>query len=179
MIWAALGISHLKWKILFITCTMWRIVIIVIWPLFRKMPVNQKPLNWIGIFWYQFTPRKLLYLLVSLNMVKFDPHWLSVFIGPPCIVPFLSLPPQMKTTSSLVSRYLRSMCIYEYFCKLFVKCAFLVCHRFIRSLWPFAANAFIMVHVNMDNTELIVIVLQYLQSYSLWFEFAWHGYFSI
>ena len=53
--------------------------------LFRKMPVNQKPLIRIGIFWYQFTPRKLLYLLVSLNLVKFGPHWLSVFFGPPCI----------------------------------------------------------------------------------------------
>ena len=30
MIRAALGISHLKREILFITCTMWRIVIIVI-----------------------------------------------------------------------------------------------------------------------------------------------------
>ena len=45
------------------------------------MPVNQKPLSWIGIFWYQITPRKLLYLLVSLNLVKFGPHWLSVFFG--------------------------------------------------------------------------------------------------
>ena len=54
-------------------------VIIVIWPLFRRMPVNQKPLNRIGIFWYQFTPRKLLYLLISLNLVRFGPHWLSVF----------------------------------------------------------------------------------------------------
>ena len=61
------------------TCAMWSIVIIVIWPLFRKMPVNQKPLNRIGILWYQFTLRKLLYLLVSLNLVKFGPHWLSVF----------------------------------------------------------------------------------------------------
>ena len=26
----------------------------------QKMPVNQKPLKRIGIFWYQFTPRKLL-----------------------------------------------------------------------------------------------------------------------
>ena len=85
MIRAALGIIHLKRNILFITCTMWRIVKIVIWPLFRKMPVNQNPLNRIGIFWYQFTPRKLLYLLVSLNLVNFGPHWLSVFIGPPCI----------------------------------------------------------------------------------------------
>ena len=68
---------------------MWRIVIIVIWTLFSKMPVNQKPLNRIGIFWYQFTPRKLLYLLVSLYLVKFGPHWLSVFFwgggGAPCI----------------------------------------------------------------------------------------------
>ena len=90
MIRAALGISHLKREILFITCTMWCIVIIVIWPLFRKMPVNQKPLNRIGIFWYQFTPRKLLYLMVSLNFIKFGPHWLSVFFffffwGAPCI----------------------------------------------------------------------------------------------
>ena len=58
-----------------------RIVIIVIWPLFRKMPVDQKPLNRIGIFWYQFTPRKLLYLLVSLNLLKFGPHWLSFFLA--------------------------------------------------------------------------------------------------
>ena len=85
MIRAALGTSHLKREILFLTCNMWRIVIIVIWTLFRKMPVNQKPLNRIGIFWYQFTPRKLLYLLVSLNFVKFGPHWLSVLFWPPCI----------------------------------------------------------------------------------------------
>ena len=43
----------------------------VIWPLFRKMPVNQKTLNRIGIFWYYFTPRKLLYLMISVNLVKF------------------------------------------------------------------------------------------------------------
>ena len=42
-------------------------VIIVIWSLFRKMAANQKPLNQIGIFWYQFTPRKLLYLMISVN----------------------------------------------------------------------------------------------------------------
>ena len=65
MIRVALGTSHLKQVILFLTCTMWNMVIIVIWPLFRKMPVNQKPLNRIGIFWYHFTPRKLLYLMVS------------------------------------------------------------------------------------------------------------------
>ena len=58
-------------------------VIVVIRPLFRKMAANQKPLNQIGIFWYQFTPRKLLYLMISLNLVKFGPHWLSVFWGHP------------------------------------------------------------------------------------------------
>ena len=45
------------------------------------MAANQKPLNQIGIFWYQFTPRKLLYLMISRNLVKFGPH----FFGPPCI----------------------------------------------------------------------------------------------
>ena len=49
------------------------------------MAANQKPLNQIGIFWYQFTPRKLLYLMILVNFVKFGPHWLSVFIGPLCI----------------------------------------------------------------------------------------------
>ena len=49
------------------------------------MPVNQKPLNRIGIFWYHFTPRKLLYHMVSVKLVKFGPHGLSVFLGPPCI----------------------------------------------------------------------------------------------
>ena len=29
------------------------------------------------IFWYQFTPRKLL--MISVHLVKFGPHWLSVF----------------------------------------------------------------------------------------------------
>ena len=57
----------------------------MIWPLFRKMAANQKLLNQIGIFWYQFTPRKLLYLMISVNMVKFGPHWLYVFFLPPCI----------------------------------------------------------------------------------------------
>ena len=61
---------------------------IEIQPLFRKMAANQKPLNQIGMFWYQFTPRKLLYLMISLNLVKFVPHWLSVFLGPPCITPY-------------------------------------------------------------------------------------------
>ena len=45
------------------------------------MDANQKPLNQIGIFWYQFTPRKLFYLMVSVNLVKFGSHWLSVFCG--------------------------------------------------------------------------------------------------
>ena len=45
------------------------------------MTANQKPLNQIGIFWYQFTPRKLLYLTISVNLIKFGPHWLSVFLG--------------------------------------------------------------------------------------------------
>ena len=44
------------------------------------MPANQKPLNQIGMFWYQFTPRKLLYLMISVNLVKFGPHWLSIFL---------------------------------------------------------------------------------------------------
>ena len=59
----------------------WAWACIVIWPLFRKMPINQKPLNRIRIFWYHFTPRKLLYLMVSINLVKFGPHGLSVFWG--------------------------------------------------------------------------------------------------
>ena len=61
-------------------------VIIVIWPLFRNMTANQKSLNQIEIFWYQFTPRKLLYLMISVNLVKFCPHWLSGFFGPLCTV---------------------------------------------------------------------------------------------
>ena len=82
----ALETSHLKRDVLFLTCTMWSmVIIIVIWPLFRKMPANQKPLNRIEIFWYQFTPRKLLWHVVSINLVKFGPHWLSVFLGPLCI----------------------------------------------------------------------------------------------
>ena len=32
------------------------------------MAANQKPLNQIGIFWYQFTPRKLLYLIIYVNL---------------------------------------------------------------------------------------------------------------
>ena len=43
------------------------------------MPANQNPLNRIDIFWNQFTPRKLLYHVVSVNFVKFGPHGLSVF----------------------------------------------------------------------------------------------------
>ena len=88
MIRAALGTSHLKRVILFLTCTVWTMVIIMIWPLFRNMNqynnqnfINEKPLNRIGIFWYHFTPRKLLYLMVSVNLVKFGPHGLSVFLG--------------------------------------------------------------------------------------------------
>ena len=46
-------------------------VIIVIWPLFRKMPANQKPLNRIEICWYQFIPRKLL----SHGISKFSQIW--------------------------------------------------------------------------------------------------------
>ena len=75
--------SRLKREILFLTFTMWRIVICVIWPLFGKMHVNQKLLNRIGIFWYQFTPRKLLYHVISVNFVKFGPFGLSVFFGHP------------------------------------------------------------------------------------------------
>ena len=40
MIRVPLETIHLKWEILFLTCTMWSMVIIVIWPLFRKMSVN-------------------------------------------------------------------------------------------------------------------------------------------
>ena len=77
----ALETSHFKQRSCFPTCTMWSRVKIVIWPLFRKMPVNQKPLNRIEIFWYHFTRRKLLYLMVSVILVKFGPHGLSVFLG--------------------------------------------------------------------------------------------------
>ena len=69
------------------------------------MPVNQKSLNRIGIFWYQFTPRKLLYHLVSLNLVKFGPHWLSVFIGPPYIGPFSILSVFSKVFENLVHKH--------------------------------------------------------------------------
>ena len=75
----ALETSHLKRDVLFFTCEMWSMVIFVIWPLFRKMPANQKPLNRIGIFRYQFTPRQLLYHMVSVNLVNFGPYGLSVF----------------------------------------------------------------------------------------------------
>ena len=47
------------------------------------MAANQKALNQIGIFWYQFTPRKLLYLMILVNLVNFGPNWLSVFFGHP------------------------------------------------------------------------------------------------
>ena len=43
------------------------------------MPATQKPLNRIGIFWYQFTPRKLPYHIISVNLVKFGAHGLSGF----------------------------------------------------------------------------------------------------
>ena len=79
MIRVALETSHLKREILFLTCTMWSMVIIVIWPLFRKMRVNQNPLNQIGIFWYHFTPRNSLYHMVSVKFVKFGPQWLFGF----------------------------------------------------------------------------------------------------
>ena len=48
-----------------------------------KMPVNKKLLNRIGIFWYHFTPRKLLYYMISVKFVKFGPLGLSVFLGHP------------------------------------------------------------------------------------------------
>ena len=79
----ALETSHFKREVLFLTCTMWSMILIVIWPLFRKMTANQKPLNRIEIFWYQITPRKLVYHVVSIHFVKFGPHWLSVFLGHP------------------------------------------------------------------------------------------------
>ena len=78
MIRAALETSHLKREILFLTRTMWSMVIIVIWPLFKKKIVNKKPLNRIGIFWYHFTPRKIPYFMVSFNLVKFGSHGLWV-----------------------------------------------------------------------------------------------------
>ena len=37
------------------------------------------------VFWYQFTPRKLLYHMILVNLVTFGPLGLSVFFGPPCI----------------------------------------------------------------------------------------------
>ena len=88
MIRAALETSNLKREILFHACFMWSlIIIIVIWTLFRKMPANQKPLNRIGKFWYHFTPRKIPYLMVSVNLVTFGLHGLSVWVFslPPCI----------------------------------------------------------------------------------------------
>ena len=41
------------------------------------MPANQKPLNRLELLWYQFTPREILYHMVSVNFVKFGPHGLS------------------------------------------------------------------------------------------------------
>ena len=82
-------------KLLIVSCCIlsgppciWIMVIIVIWPLFRKMPVNQKPLNRIGIFWYHFTPRKshLINLMISVKLVKVGPHGLSVFWGHPIYI---------------------------------------------------------------------------------------------
>ena len=43
------------------------------------MAGDQKPLNQIGIFLVSITPRKLLYLMISVNLIKFVPHWQSVF----------------------------------------------------------------------------------------------------
>ena len=77
--------SHLKREMFFLTmydvenCHICDLTIV------RKMPVNQKLLNRIGIFWYQFFPRKLLYPVVSVDLVKFGPHWLSVFLGHPVL----------------------------------------------------------------------------------------------
>ena len=47
------------------------------------MHVNQKPLNQIEICWYHFTPRKFLSLMVSVNFVRFVPHWLCILSPPP------------------------------------------------------------------------------------------------
>ena len=55
---------------------------------YKKCLPIKKPLNRIEIFWYQFTPRKLLYHMVSVNLVKFGPQWAVLFWrGPPCISP--------------------------------------------------------------------------------------------
>ena len=58
-------------------CTMWSMV--MIWPLFRKMPVNQKTLNQIGIFWYHFTPRNVITWAVR-------NFWATLY-RPTCILP--------------------------------------------------------------------------------------------
>ena len=84
---------------------------IVIRALFRKMAANQKPLNQIGIFWYQFTPRKLLYLMIPLNLVKICPHWLSVLGGHPvydcCVI--MSFFHQFSTLVSQVAKTVLSL----------------------------------------------------------------------
>ena len=53
-----------------------------------KMPVNQKLLNRIGIFWYHFTPRKLLYHMISLNLGQLG---CPFFFGPPCTARIISV----------------------------------------------------------------------------------------
>ena len=45
------------------------------------MPVNKKNYSTeSGYFWYHFTPRKLPFLLALIDLVKFEPHRLSVCV---------------------------------------------------------------------------------------------------
>ena len=74
--------SHLKREIFFLTmydvenCHICDLTIV------RKMLSIKNYSTESGFFfWYQFFPRKLLYHVVSVDLVKFGPHWLSVFLG--------------------------------------------------------------------------------------------------
>ena len=44
-----------------------------------KMAANHKPLNRIGKILNYFTPRKIPYLMVSVNLVIFGSHWLTIW----------------------------------------------------------------------------------------------------
>ena len=71
------------------------------------MPVNQKPVNQIMIFWYHFTPRKLLYLMIAIHLVKFGPHLLVVLGGHPVY--------KIKKLHLFMAYVLMIYCILPYF----------------------------------------------------------------
>ena len=57
---------------------------VVIRPLFR-MPTNQKQLNRIGKIFYNFTPRKIVYLKVLVNLIYLGHMGCPGVFLPPCI----------------------------------------------------------------------------------------------